>query len=214
MSNMTPSVPLTDGSSHGLMQRINEFLDKFVLPWPVKYLTNRVTILATLCLLIPLILLADITVFVLAANSYLNVMSVVVSSTVLLYSTLSEARDRKAAERREEIARQHEAMVEKRAEADHELIQEIHIHLDEMRAEVMNHVNTSLDNIQQILIERLEKIQIEDHTHIEETHKAVLASTDSHRQELAALRELVETLHQNVKSLSAVPPASDSSKPQ
>lgn len=87
------SVPATMPTST-VMARINAFLDQHVLPYPVKYLTNRITILATLCLLVPLIVLANVTVFVLAANSYLNVMSVVVSSTVLLYSTLAEARDR------------------------------------------------------------------------------------------------------------------------
>jgi hypothetical protein len=76
--------------------RLNAFLDSYVLPYPVKYLTNRLTILATLCLLIPLIKFADVQVFVLATNSYLNVMSVVVSSTVLLYSTISEVRDRQS----------------------------------------------------------------------------------------------------------------------
>jgi hypothetical protein len=69
------------------------------------------------------------------------------SSTVLLYSTLSEARERIAAQRREEIAKMHEAMVEQHAQTDHVMIEEIHKHLDEMRAEVMTHVNASLDNI-------------------------------------------------------------------
>src|SRR5437762_345829 len=139
-----PSVPKARRRPGGRMDQINTFLDEHVLPYPVRYLTNRIVILGTLGLLVPLIALANVTVFVLAANSYLNVMSVVVSSTVLLYSTLSEARDRAAAERREEIAKQHEAMVEKRAEADHELIRTIHEHMDEIRTEVMQHVNVSL----------------------------------------------------------------------
>jgi hypothetical protein len=187
------SVPATMPTST-VMARINAFLDQHVLPYPVKYLTNRITILATLCLLVPLIVLANVTVFVLAANSYLNVMSVVVSSTVLLYSTLAEARDRAAAQRREEIAAAHEAMVERRAEADHELIQEIHTHLDEIRRETMEHISVSLDAIQKMLVEHMEKMQAEDHLHIEEMHKAVLASTEAHRQELASLAQLVAAM--------------------
>jgi hypothetical protein len=187
------SVPATMPTST-VMARINAFLDQHVLPYPVKYLTNRITILATLCLLVPLIVLANVTVFVLAANSYLNVMSVVVSSTVLLYSTLAEARDRAAAQRREEIAAAHEAMVERRAEADHELIQEIHTHLDEIRRETMEHISVSLDAIQNMLVEHMEKMQAEDHLHIEEMHKAVLASTEAHRQELASLAQLVAAM--------------------
>ena len=95
----TPKMGTPDANSR--ITRLNAFLDTYVLPYPVKYLTNRLTILATLCLLIPLIAFANVQVFVLATNSYLNVMSVVVSSTVLLYSTISEVRDRKAAEQRE-----------------------------------------------------------------------------------------------------------------
>jgi DNA anti-recombination protein RmuC len=191
------SVPASMPTST-FMARINTFLDQHVLPYPVKYLTNRITILATLCLLVPLIVLANVTVFVLAANSYLNVMSVVVSSTVLLYSTLAEARDRAAAQRREEIAAAHEAMVERRAEADHELIQEIHTHLDEIRRETMEHISISLDTIQKMLVERMEKMQEEDHLHIEEMHKTVLASTDAHRQELASLSQLVSAMQSSL----------------
>ena len=220
MNNTLPSIPmihaphvhpqgfnsLLDKYVRPPLHRLNTILDKYVLPCPVKYLTNRVTILVTLAFLAPLIAFRDETVFVLVVNSYLNVMSVVVSSTVLLYSTLSEARDRIAAHRREEIAKAHEAMVERRAQTDHVLIGEIHEHLDEMRAEVMTHVNASLDNIQNILIERLERAQAEDHRHIEETHKAVMVSAESHLEELAELRALVEALHRNWGGLS---PATD-----
>lgn len=195
MSDLTtPSVPqLAIRSS--TMQRLNAFLDTYVLPYPVKYLTNRLTILGTLCLLVPLILFADVTVFVLATNSYLNVMSVVVSSTVLLYSTLSEARERTAAQRREEIAAAHEKQVEARAEADHQRLQEIHDHLDEIHTEVMAHISSSLDNIQYTLVQRLETIQGEDHHHITETHQAITASLTAHQEELADLRQLVKALH-------------------
>lgn len=191
--SVPPSMP-----NSSRMARINTFLDQYVLPYPVKYLTNRITILATLCLLVPLIALANVTVFVLAANSYLNVMSVVVSSTVLLYSTLSEQRDRAAAQRREEIAEAHMAAAERRAEADHELIQEIHTHLDEIRGQTMEHISLSLDNIQKMLVERMEKMQDEDHLHIEEMHKAVIASTEAHRQELASLSQLVNAMQNSL----------------
>jgi hypothetical protein len=97
MNNTLPSVPMIhpphvhlqgfnaflDKYVRPPLHRINMFLDRYVLPYPVKYLTNRVTILVTLSLLIPLIAFKDATVFVLVVNSYLNVMSVVVSSTVL-----------------------------------------------------------------------------------------------------------------------------------
>ena len=79
MTITTPSVL----QSTGTIARLNDFLDKYVLPIPILILTNRVVILLTLSVLIPLVVLANNTVFVLLANSYLNVMSVVVSSTVL-----------------------------------------------------------------------------------------------------------------------------------
>src|SRR5438045_521807 len=89
MTFTTPSMQQPTGP----IVRLNEFLDKYVLPYPVKYLTNRVVILLTLCLLIPLIFYTANQAFVNALNSYLNVMSVVVSSTVLLYATISELRE-------------------------------------------------------------------------------------------------------------------------
>jgi len=198
----TPSVPLATSDPNGPMQRLNVFLDKHVLPYPVKYLTNRITILGTLSLLVPLIILANVTVFVLLANSYLNVMSVVVSSTVLLYSTLSEARDKAAAQRREEIAATHDKQIETRAEADHQRLQEIHDHLDEVHTEVMQHINTSLDNIQKILVERLQTIQMEDHAHITETHTAINASITAHREELVDLHALLDSLRVSIPAAS------------
>jgi hypothetical protein len=96
-------------------KNINDFLDKYVLPWPVRYLTFRLVILLTIFLLVPLILFANNTVLVLMANSYLNVMSVAVSSIVLLYSTISEAHQK-------DIAR----LQEKRAREDHAHVTEMH----------------------------------------------------------------------------------------
>ena len=91
------SLPVLTLKSEGPFQRLNTFLDQHVLPYPVKFLTNRVIILATLALLVPLIFFTGDQSFVNALNSYLNVMSVVVSSTVLLYATIADVRDRAAA---------------------------------------------------------------------------------------------------------------------
>ena len=98
-----------------MLDRINDFLDHHILPWPVRFLTFRFVILVTIAMLIPLIVFADHTVLVLAINSYLNTMSVAVSSIVLLYATLSEARQKQIAE-----------MQEKRAQEDHEHVTEMH----------------------------------------------------------------------------------------
>jgi hypothetical protein len=72
-------------------------------------------ILATIALLIPLIVYANRTALILLINSYLNTMSVAVSSIVLLYATLSEARQKQIAE-----------MQEKRALEDHQHVTEMH----------------------------------------------------------------------------------------
>lgn len=95
--------------------RVNDFLDQYVLPWPVRFLTFRFVILLTIALLIPLIVFANNTELVLAVNSYLNTMSVAVSSIVLLYATISEARQKQIA-----------VMQEKRAEEDHLHVTEMH----------------------------------------------------------------------------------------
>ena len=196
------------------LQRLNAILDEHVLPYPVRFLTNRVIILTTLALLVPLFFFTNDQSFVNVLNGYLNVMSVVVSSTVLLYATISEVRDRAAAERadeiakayeqvledriqgREEMAKAYEQVLEERVQADHELIQQI--------------LQNSIENI---LGGRLEKIRIEDHKQLDEMQKAVIASNEalrtelaekamiarneSLRAELAELRALVEALHQS-----------------
>jgi hypothetical protein len=59
-----------------MFDRINQFLDRYVLPWPVRFLTFRFVILVTIALLVPLIVYADETKLVLLINSYLNTMSV------------------------------------------------------------------------------------------------------------------------------------------
>ena len=100
---------------HRAFDRINAFLDKYVLPWPVRFLTFRFTILVTIALLVPLIMFASNTELVLAINSYLNTMSVAVSSIVLLYAMLAEKQQREIAE-----------MQEQRASEDHAHIIETH----------------------------------------------------------------------------------------
>lgn len=98
-----------------MFDRLDAFLDRNVLPWPVRFLTFRFTILITIALLIPLILFANNTVMVLAINSYLNVMGVAVSSIVLLYATIAEVRQKQIAE-----------LQEKRAQEDHAHITQTH----------------------------------------------------------------------------------------
>jgi sensor histidine kinase YesM len=97
------------------MNRVNDFLDQYILPWPVRFLTFRFVILLTICLLIPLIAFANDTSLVLLINSYLNTMSVAVSSIVLLYATINEKQQRHIAE-----------MQEQRAQEDHAHIIETH----------------------------------------------------------------------------------------
>ncbi len=98
-----------------MLDRFNAFLDRYVLPWPVWFLTHRFVILATIALLVPLIIFAQNTVVVLSINSYLNVMSVAVSSIVLLYAMAAEVRQKKIAE-----------LQEQRAQEDHEHVTEMH----------------------------------------------------------------------------------------
>jgi hypothetical protein len=98
-----------------MFNSINLWLDKYILPWPVRFLTHRFVILATMALLIPLLAFASRTILVLGINSYLNTMSVAVSSIVLLYATISEVRQKQIAE-----------MQEKRAQEDHTHVTAIH----------------------------------------------------------------------------------------
>ncbi len=97
------------------MKRINDFWDKYILPRPVRYLSNRFVILLTISLLIPLVIYAGNQIQVLMINSYLNTMSVAVSSIVLLYATVTEIYQKQIAE-----------MQEKRAQEDHTHIAEMH----------------------------------------------------------------------------------------
>jgi hypothetical protein len=77
------------------MHLIYSLLDRYILPIPVRLLTNRITTVLTMALLLPLVLFADRTALVLVINSYLNVMSVTVSSIVLLWTAAAEEQERK-----------------------------------------------------------------------------------------------------------------------
>jgi ribosomal protein L29 len=123
-------------SSGSLMDRINDFLDKYILPWPVRFLTFRFVILITISLLIPLIAFANNTTLVLGLNSYLNTMSVAVSSIVLLYATVSEARQKQIAE-----------MQEKRAQEDHTHVTEMH----QLTLQTLQNQKEEIDELKKIM---------------------------------------------------------------
>ena len=119
-----------------MIDRINDLLDRYVLPLPVRFLTFRFVIVLTMALLIPLILYADQIKLVLAVNSYLNVMSVAVSSIVLLYATISEARQKQIAE-----------LQEKRAMEDHTHVTEMH----NLIMQTLENQNKEMDELKRVL---------------------------------------------------------------
>ena len=116
--------------------RFNDLLDRYILPLPVRFLTFRFVILLTMALLIPLIIYADQIKLVLAVNSYLNVMSVAVSSIVLLYATISEARQKQIAE-----------LQEKRATEDHTHVTEMH----SLIMQTLENQNKEMDELKSVL---------------------------------------------------------------
>ncbi len=118
------------------LDRVNDLLDRYILPWPVRFLTYRFVILVTMALLIPLLIYADRINLVLAVNSYLNVMSVAVSSIVLLYATLSEVRQKQIAE-----------MQEKRAMEDHQHVVEMH----NLIMQTLENQNREMDELKNVL---------------------------------------------------------------
>jgi hypothetical protein len=138
----------------GLLNKMNQFLDTHILPWPVRYLTFRLVILVTMGLLIPLIIFANQTVMVLMINSYLNVMSVAVSSIVLLYSTISEAHQKQIARMQEERARQ-----------DHQHVTDMHTlilqSVENQRAEIAE-LRRLLSQMTGEPVEELEKKSVQD----------------------------------------------------
>ena len=116
--------------------KMNDFLDRHVLPWPVRFLTFRMVILITIGLLIPLIVFASNTVMVLGINSYLNTMSVAVSSIVLLYATLAEANQKQIAQ-----------MQEQRAQEDHTHVTEMH----QLILETLTNQQQEIDSLKQMM---------------------------------------------------------------
>ncbi|NPV55103.1 MAG: hypothetical protein HPY76_00315 [Anaerolineae bacterium] len=132
-----------------MYQKINDFLDRYVLPLPVRFLTFRFVILATMALLIPLLVYANNTVLVLGINSYLNTMSVAVSSIVLLYTTIAEANQKKIA-----------LMQEKRAREDHAHVTEMNKVMHQMltrQSEEIETLKAMLCQMQGVPYERGEK---------------------------------------------------------
>jgi hypothetical protein len=89
-----------------------------------------------MALLIPLIIYADQIKLVLAVNSYLNVMSVAVSSIVLLYATISEARQKQIA-----------GLQEKRATEDHTHVTEMHA----LIMQTLENQNKEMDELRSVL---------------------------------------------------------------
>lgn len=118
------------------LDTMNIFLDRYVLPWPVRFLTFRLVILVTIGLLIPLIVFASNTVMVLGINSYLNTMSVAVSSIVLLYATLAEANQKQIAQ-----------MQEQRAQEDHTHVTEMH----QLILETLTNQQQEIDALKQMI---------------------------------------------------------------
>jgi hypothetical protein len=119
-----------------MIKRINDFLDRYILPWPVRYLSHRFVILATIALLIPLVVYAGNQVMVLMINSYLNTMSVAVSSIVLLYATIAEVHQQQIAE-----------LQERRAQEDHTHVVEMHM----LMQQTLLNQQTEIENLKQMI---------------------------------------------------------------
>jgi uncharacterized membrane protein len=119
-----------------MINKLNLWLDKYILPWPVRFLTHRFVILATMSLLIPLLIFARQTILVLGINSYLNTMSVAVSSIVLLYATISEIQQKRIAE-----------MQEKRAQEDHTHVTQMHT----LMLELLSIQHQEIEEVKQML---------------------------------------------------------------
>ena len=164
------------------MDKVNEFLDKYVLPWPVRFLTFRFVILLTIALLIPLILFASNTVMVLGLNSYLNTMSVAVSSIVLLYATISEARQKQIAE-----------MQEKRAQEDHQHVTEMH----ELVLKTLQNQNEEIDELREILAHLAGKQFSPNSPQVMPDLRDLHPRGDSRFAEDDISRRLQQNLHQN-----------------
>jgi hypothetical protein len=170
-----------------LPQRLNSILDRHVLHYPVRFLTNRIIILATLTLLVPLIFFTTNQAFVNVLNSYLNVMSVVVSSTVLLYATIADVRDRAAAKRADEIAKAYEQVLEDRIQERADIAKTYEQLLEDRiqeRADIAKTYEQLLedriqerDNIAKAYEQELEKRVQADHEMIEQILQSSLENT-------------------------------------
>ncbi len=165
------------------INRINDLLDRYVLPLPVRFLTFRFVILLTMALLIPLIIYADHIKLVLAVNSYLNVMSVAVSSIVLLYATISEARQKQIAE-----------LQEKRATEDHTHVTEMHA----LIMQTLENQNKEMDELKRVLstlageeVMAVERAPLPDVKSLHPRGQERFSGADSGQR-------LEEDLHQNV----------------
>ncbi len=181
--------------------RINAVLDQYVLPWPVRFLTFRFTILLTIALLVPLILFANNTELVLGINSYLNTMGVAVSSIVLLYATLAERQQRKIAE-----------MQEQRASEDHAHIIETHnlmMRALATQAEEIQDLKALITELQGKVYERKAVPAVPD---LRSLHPqgADRFAANRHRQRVA--QQLSTTLS-DVARLPESPPVGDSTVP-
>jgi hypothetical protein len=96
-----------------VFNRLNDFLGRYVLPLPVRFLTFRFVILITILLLIPLLLVAGHQALAPSIHSPLTTMSVAVSSIVLLYATLAEVHQKQVAKLQENSAQAvHEPITE------------------------------------------------------------------------------------------------------
>jgi DNA primase catalytic subunit len=135
-----------------------------------------------MALLIPLIIYADRIKLVLAVNSYLNVMSVAVSSIVLLYATISEARQKQIAE-----------LQEKRATEDHTHVTEMHA----LIMQTLENQNKEMDELKRVLsslagkeVQTVERIALPDVRSLHPRGQERFSETDSSQR-------MEETLHQN-----------------
>jgi hypothetical protein len=165
-----------------VLDQVNEFLDRYILPWPVRFLTYRFVILLTIGLLIPLIVFAQKTVFILAVNSYLNTMSVAVSSIVLLYAMISEARQKQIA-----------TMQEKRAQEDHAHVTAMH----DLIYQTLQNQNAEMAELKGLLA-RLSGKEVVEEKQAESTDIKSLHPRGSERYDEDDLnRRWEENLHHN-----------------
>jgi flagellar biosynthesis GTPase FlhF len=201
---MMSATPIIKEQLPGRVQRLNTFLDEHLLPYPVRFLTNRVIILATLALLIPLLFFTSDQAFVNALNSYLNVMSVVVSSTVLLYATIADVRDRAAAKRAEELGKAYEQLLEERVQGREELAkayeQKLEKRVQGREQELEERVQGREElakAYEQELEQRVQEREQELEKRVQKREELAKAYEQKLEQRLQADHELIEQILQN-----------------